>query len=299
MTFDDADHLNIIKPDVSERFKFGAPKHADGFVYGFLFRLLIAVLAVIVPVPIFFVAGLLHGNSQPTSFELVLFGGFIALTILIGEHLRSLVYERTIVRRQQAARRAGRSLDEVVRDLGTARHGGASPIIKRAFDVVLATAALVALAPVLIATTLLVALDSRGSIVDRERRLGINGRLIELFRFRTTRQDGTTTAVGDFVRNSSINELPLLLNVLQGDMSVVGRSLYLIDDFHSRVVTDEASIRGIKPGLITLPSLMGHRLNIPNRIAADMYYINHSSLRLDLKMIVAVPLMILANKHYY
>src|SRR6266481_4128750 len=101
MTYD-ADTTSSFMISESERFKFGAPKHADGFVYGFLFRLLIAVVAVIVPVPVFFVVGLFHGNSQPSSFELALFGGFIALTILIGEHLRSLVYERSIVRRQQA-----------------------------------------------------------------------------------------------------------------------------------------------------------------------------------------------------
>jgi lipopolysaccharide/colanic/teichoic acid biosynthesis glycosyltransferase len=285
MSFSHSDSLPSVLPQ-SDRFKFGSPKYADGFVFGFLFRLLIAVFAVIVPIPIFLVAGFFVGDSNPSSITLAFFGGFIVITILVGEHLRSRVYERTIVHRRKNQLRGKRSLDELKTELGTEGHDTANPNIKRVVDIASATAGLILLAPLIIAVSLLVSLELRGPILDRQERRGLDGRRISILKFRTRRDDGSLTSAAPVLRASSFDKLPQLFNVIWGDISIVGISQYQYEDYDTREVAKQASKRGIKPGIISLALFMPDRLTNPNLIAADLYYVKNRSLWMDFRMML-------------
>src|SRR5262249_37523846 len=113
---------------------------------------------------------------------------------------------------------------------------GWSFVFKRIEDQAIALAALLFLAPLMLAVAAAIKLDSPGPVFFRQRRFGFNDRLIEVWKFRTmrsecadadanaqtTREDPRVTRVGHFLRKSSIDELPQLFNVLRGDMSIVG-----------------------------------------------------------------------------
>jgi lipopolysaccharide/colanic/teichoic acid biosynthesis glycosyltransferase len=167
------------------------------------------------------------------------------------------------------------------------RHG------KRLFDIVVASAALVALAPVLAVTSLLVRVYLGSPILFRQERPGRGGRIFQIRKYRTMTDsrgpDGNlledhlrTPALGRFLRNSSIDELPELWNVLTGQMSLVGprplRCHYL-----SLYSPEQARRHDVTPGITGWAQVSGRNsLNWEERFELDVWYVDNLSLKLDL-----------------
>lgn len=179
---------------------------------------------------------------------------------------------------------------------------------KRAFDFAAAAVALVVLSPLLIAVAILVRLDSPGPSLFRQRRTGFKGRSFRIYKFRTMTQlddgariaqarpaDPRVTRIGHWLRRYSIDELPQLLNVLRGHMSLVGPRphamahdsvFFAVDDGYPRRflarpgITGEAQVAGAR-GRTDTPE------KIQDRLRLDLRYVDNWSLWRDLRIIVA------------
>ena len=188
----------------------------------------------------------------------------------------------------------------------TALHEPASQIIKRVFDIAfsLLVIALVLswLAPLL---ALLIKLESKGPVFFKQSRPGFNEREFFCYKFRSmqinetteqsvTRNDPRVTRIGKFIRKTSIDELPQFLNVLQGEMSVVGPRphLWTQNNLYSSKIKKYMVRLYVKPGITGLAQVRGFRGEITNdedminRIKYDVFYIENWSLLLDLKIII-------------
>jgi Undecaprenyl-phosphate glucose phosphotransferase len=177
---------------------------------------------------------------------------------------------------------------------------------KRVLDVVVASAALVILSPIFALATLLIKLDSSGPVFFRQRRGGFNNRDFQILKFRTMhtledgenvrqahRNDARITRVGAFLRRSSIDELPQLINVLRGEMSIVGPRPHAVSHnaAWAELVEDYALRHHIKPGITGLAQVNGFRGRcdtcelIKMRVHYDLEYINRWSIWLDLQIV--------------
>jgi putative colanic acid biosynthesis UDP-glucose lipid carrier transferase len=184
---------------------------------------------------------------------------------------------------------------------------------KRGFDVIVALVALLFVAPTLIFVAIAIRLESRGPILFRQRRTGYKGEQFVIFKFRTmrvledgaslrhaTRNDARVTRVGAFLRKTSIDELPQLLNVLKGDMSLVGPRPHALahDEFYASQLSNYKQRFQARPGLTGLAQVSGLRGEIEavecmaRRVEADIDYISRWSPSLDLQiMLRTVPLL--------
>jgi exopolysaccharide biosynthesis polyprenyl glycosylphosphotransferase len=175
--------------------------------------------------------------------------------------------------------------------------------LKRAFDAVASAVLLVLLSPLFLVVALAVKLTSRGPVFYRQERMGLDGHVFEMLKFRTMiadaekdtgevwarANDPRCTAVGGFLRRSSIDELPQLLNVLRGDMSLVGprpeRPVF-IAEFRERLPRYHLR-HMVKAGITGWAQVNGWRgrTSLEKRIEHDLYYIEHWSFSLDLKIL--------------
>ena len=177
--------------------------------------------------------------------------------------------------------------------------------LKRTFDIVVAAAALITLAPLLALVALAIKLDSRGPVLFRQTRHGFNNRSIRIFKFRsmTTMEDGPqfrqavkndprVTRVGRLLRRSNIDELPQLLNVLLGEMSIVGPRPHATA--HNKMFEDRigsfARRHNVKPGLTGWAQVNGCRgetdtlAKMQRRVELDLQYIDNWSFSFDLRI---------------
>ena len=190
----------------------------------------------------------------------------------------------------------------------------ATSVAKRSFDIVVATAALLFVAPLLILAALAIWIESGGPVLFRQRRTGLGGEAFVIYKLRTmhvledghalkhaTRGDARITRVGAFLRKSSIDELPQLINVLLGDMSLVGpRPHALGHDIHYAAHVPNYSARfRTRPGLTGLAQVSGLRGEIHDldcmrrRVQADADYVEQWSLALDIQIALrTVPLLL-------
>ncbi len=166
---------------------------------------------------------------------------------------------------------------------------------------------LIFLAPLLAVAALAVRLESNGPVLFRQRRGGARGRPFEILKFRTMtvledgdaithakRGDPRITRVGAILRKTSIDELPQLLNVLRGEMSLVGPRPHALahDRYYSPLVPDYQLRFDVKPGLTGLAQITGHRGDVANvetmanRINADLEYIETWNLRTDCRILL-------------
>ncbi|WP_233849315.1 undecaprenyl-phosphate glucose phosphotransferase [Paraburkholderia sp. HD33-4] len=179
---------------------------------------------------------------------------------------------------------------------------------KRVFDSLFALGALLALSPLMLAIALMVKLTSPGPVLFRQRRKGIDGREFEIFKFRSmkvhkeeagkitqaTRRDPRITAVGAFLRRTSLDELPQFINVLRGEMSVVGPRPHALehDDIYKDLVKGYMHRYRIKPGITGWAQINGYRgetdriEKMMGRVKLDLYYMQHWTFWLDLKIVV-------------
>lgn len=196
-------------------------------------------------------------------------------------------------------------------------------LIKRAFDVVVATAGLIALSPLLIGVALAIKLEDGGPVLFIQRRLGRGNQFFSMFKFRsmrveghdadgahsTARGDDRITRIGAFIRNNSIDELPQLINVLRGEMSIVGPRPHALGSQANKKFFWEVDRmywqrHCLKPGLTGLAQVRGHRgateqeKDLTDRLHSDLEYIAQWSLRRDIA-IVFRTVLVLSHKNAY
>jgi lipopolysaccharide/colanic/teichoic acid biosynthesis glycosyltransferase len=184
-------------------------------------------------------------------------------------------------------------------------------VVKRLFDVAVASLALVVLAPAMIAVAIAIKLTSEGPVFFRQTRIGRGNKVFEVLKFRSmrveasdhagdrsaSRDDERITAVGRFIRKTSIDELPQLINILRGDMSVVGPRPHALGSRAADKLFWEVDGRywhrhAAKPGLTGLAQVRGYRGatlaedDLRNRLQADLEYLEAWSIWRDLKIIV-------------
>jgi putative colanic acid biosysnthesis UDP-glucose lipid carrier transferase len=199
-------------------------------------------------------------------------------------------------------------LGEPMLDLSASPMTGHVRALKSLEDYVVAVAVLILLAPVMIAIAIAVRLSSPGPILYRQQRLGWNGQEILVYKFRSmvvheeagaqvtqaTRSDPRVTAVGAFLRRTSLDELPQFINVLQGRMSVVGPRPHAMAHNHlyKDVVPGYMLRHKVKPGITGWAQIHGLRgetdtvEKMRSRVEYDLHYIENWSIWLDLKIIL-------------
>ena len=172
--------------------------------------------------------------------------------------------------------------------------------MKRTFDVTCALLAVLLLAIPMLIVALLVGLTSCGPILYWSDRVGRNNRIFRMPKFRTMRIDtpavathllGTPdhwlTPVGDFLRKSSLDELPQLWSILSGDMSIVGPRPALFNQDDLVALRTESGVHALTPGLTGWAQINGRdELPIPVKVAFDAHYLANRSFLMDLKIIV-------------
>lgn len=198
-----------------------------------------------------------------------------------------------------------------------------SRIQKRAFDLLISCAALVLFAPLMLLVAVLIKMESPGPIFFRQTRVGTGNRQFEIFKFRsmrlettdghghvsTQRDDPRLTRVGKFIRRTSIDELPQLLNVLRGEMSIVGPRPHalgsLAGDCLFWEVTNAYWIRhALKPGITGLAQIRGFRgatdtaEALERRVKADLEYLTNWSLGSDI-LILLRTMKVLVHQNAY
>ena len=190
--------------------------------------------------------------------------------------------------------------------------------VKRVLDVILSLAALVLLSPVFILIALAIVLDSRGPVFFRQRRTGRHGKIFSIYKFRTMHvlEDGAVvrqaragdrrvTKLGRFLRVTSLDELPQLLNVLAGDMSLVGPRPHAVahDAFYAGCVRNYRLRQLVRPGITGWAQVHGARGATPDisdmqaRIDYDLQYVQHESLWLDLRILARTPIAVLRRRN--
>jgi polysaccharide biosynthesis protein PslA len=196
--------------------------------------------------------------------------------------------------------------------------------VKRATDIVLALLLLASFAPVMLLAALAVRLESPGPILFRQQRIGLGNRGFEMLKFRTmrdhapergrctqtTRHDPRVTRVGAILRHTSLDELPQLLNVLRGEMSMVGPRPHApgtcIDGIPFEMVApDYAARHCVRPGMTGLAQVRGLRGAIDSedrllrRVAADLEYIDRRSASLDTAILMRTALSVLSMRNAF
>jgi exopolysaccharide biosynthesis polyprenyl glycosylphosphotransferase len=197
--------------------------------------------------------------------------------------------------------------------------------MKWLFDRIVGTLALIAAAPVMALVALAIKLDSRGPVFFRQKRYGFNNELIEVYKFRSmraeatdatasklvTRDDPRVTRVGRFIRRTSLDELPQLINVaLKGNLSLVGPRPHAVHAKAENRLYDEAvdgyfARHRVKPGISGWAQINGWRgetdshEKIRRRVEHDLYYIENWSVLFDIYILAMTPFALAKTENAY
>ncbi len=204
-------------------------------------------------------------------------------------------------------------------ELQRAPIGLPAQIAKRALDILVASFAIVALMPVFVMAAAAVKIDSAGPVIFRQRRNGFDRHQFTIFKFRTMRvlEDGAVvrqarrdddriTAVGRFLRRTSIDELPQLFNVLRGEMSLVGPRPHALahDQEFTALIGDYCMRHHVKPGITGWAQIKGCRGetakpgDMQRRVNFDLWYIKNWSLMLDLNILFRTAMDVVHHDAY-
>jgi putative colanic acid biosynthesis UDP-glucose lipid carrier transferase len=197
---------------------------------------------------------------------------------------------------------------------------GVNALIKRLSDLVIATLILLMIAPVLLVIAAAVKLTSPGPVLFKQRRYGLDGREIIVYKFRSmtvcedggeirqaTKNDMRITRLGAFLRKSSLDELPQFINVLQGRMSVVGPRPHAVahNEQYRKLIRGYMVRHKVKPGITGWAQVNGLRgetdtlEKMKGRIEYDLAYLRNWTLRFDLEIILKTVLVVLRDRNAY
>ncbi|MBS5384413.1 MAG: sugar transferase [Acutalibacteraceae bacterium] len=184
--------------------------------------------------------------------------------------------------------------------------------VKRFLDVTASFLGLVLLSPLLLAVSILIKIDSRGPIIFRQKRIGRNGKVFEIYKFRSMcvgaektgsgvysgKGDARVTRIGKILRATSIDELPQLLNILKGEMSFVGpRPPLTYHPWKYEEYTDfQKRMFEVRPGITGWAQVNGRKdVEWHKRIELNVWYVDHMSLLLDIKIMFMTAFKVLTN----
>lgn len=191
-----------------------------------------------------------------------------------------------------------------------------SEVLKRAVDVTVSSLALLFLLPLFLALAIAIKIDSRGPVFFWQTRRGLNGHPFKIIKFRTMsvledgfvieqakRGDARVTRLGRELRRTSIDELPQLLNVIRGEMSLVGPRPHALahDEYYGQLIENYGARQSVKPGITGWAQINGARGETPEvddmrrRVEFDLWYAENWSLGLDLKIIVITAFQVIRN----
>lgn len=197
---------------------------------------------------------------------------------------------------------------------------GVNGMVKRMSDLFLASLILLLAAPVMIAISIAVRLTSAGPVLFKQRRYGVDGQEITVYKFRSMtvcedgaqivqaqRNDARITPLGAFLRKTSLDELPQLINVLQGQMSLVGPRPHAVahNELYRKLIKGYMIRHKVKPGITGWAQVNGYRgetddiEKMRKRIEYDLDYLRSWSLQLDLFIILRTALVVLRQQNAY
>lgn len=193
-------------------------------------------------------------------------------------------------------------------------------LLKRIEDVILSSIILILISPILLIISILIKLTSPGPVIFKQKRYGINGQEIKVYKFRSmttqdngavvkqaTKNDSRITPLGAFLRRTSLDELPQFVNVLQGKMSIVGPRPHAVahNEEYRDLVPKYMQRHLVKPGITGWAQVNGWRgetdtlEKMEKRVEYDLHYINDWSLWLDIKIIILTVFKGFINKNAY
>ncbi len=184
--------------------------------------------------------------------------------------------------------------------------------VKRFLDVTASFLGLVLLSPLLLVVSILIKIDSRGPVIFRQKRIGRNGKVFEIYKFRSMcvgaektgsgvysgKGDARVTRIGKILRATSIDELPQLLNILKGEMSFVGpRPPLTYHPWKYEEYTDfQKRMFEVRPGITGWAQVNGRKdVEWHKRIELNVWYVDHMSLFLDIKIMFMTAFKVLTN----
>jgi len=185
--------------------------------------------------------------------------------------------------------------------------------VTRALDIVLAAVALIVLSPLLAVAAVAIRLESRGAVIYRHRRIGRHGEPFELLKLRTMVQgaenmgaglyiedrDSRITRTGRLLRRFSLDELPNLVNVLLGDLALVGPRPTVSEQVEAYTERQRRRLE-VRPGITGWAQVNGRAsLPWPERIELDIWYVEHRSLALDLRIIARTIKLLVTGRGLY
>jgi lipopolysaccharide/colanic/teichoic acid biosynthesis glycosyltransferase len=186
-------------------------------------------------------------------------------------------------------------------------------VIRRALDIVVSAAGLLVTSPLLALAAVAVRVETPGPVIYRQRRSGLRGREFDVLKLRTMVQgaehigaglavnenDARITRVGAFLRRTSLDELPNLVNVLRGEMALIGPRPTLPVQVAQYTARERGRL-AVKPGITGWAQVNG-RASLPwsERIELDLYYIEHRSLALDAQILWRTVAMVLGGSGLY
>ena len=197
---------------------------------------------------------------------------------------------------------------------------GMDAVLKRTMDVILSSLALLGAAPLMAAIAVAVRVTSRGPVLFRQHRYGLNGEKINVYKFRSmtvcedgavvrqaTREDARITPLGRFLRRTSLDELPQLLNVLQGKMSLVGPRPHAIahNEMYRKLISGYMIRHKVRPGITGWAQVNGLRGEtdtvdkMKSRVRFDIDYLNSWSPWLDLKILLRTVMLVVRDDKAY
>ncbi|WP_211494260.1 MULTISPECIES: sugar transferase [unclassified Fusobacterium] len=185
---------------------------------------------------------------------------------------------------------------------------------KRLIDIVVSFLGLVVLLPLFLVVALFIKIDSKGPVFFKQKRLGKNGKVFEIYKFRSMCEgaenkgskqysfegDPRITRVGKILRNTSIDELPQFINILKGDMSLIGFRPPLT--YHPHKYEDYSNEQKrmfiLRPGVTGWAQVNGRKqIDWPTRIELNIWYVDHISFLLDCKIVIMTVYKVLLNKN--
>lgn len=188
--------------------------------------------------------------------------------------------------------------------------------VKCVLDFILALIGLIVLSPIFLIISILIKLDSKGPVIFKQERLGKNGKVFKMYKFRTmvdnainmgsglkTREgDPRITKVGKFLRNASLDELPQIINILRGEMSIIGPRPpvpyfpYKYEEYNEKQIKRFL----IKPGITGHAQvLVRNSVSWDERIELDVYYVKHFSFYLDCCIFMKTILSVIKKENVY
>lgn len=171
--------------------------------------------------------------------------------------------------------------------------------LKRVIDIIISILGIILLSPIFLITSILIKLESEGPVIFKQLRAGKNSKPFYIYKFRSMKANAPTlstnefedanlfiTKIGRFIRKTSIDELPQLINILKGDMSIVGPRPVILDEKELISLRQEYNVDNILPGITGLAQING-RDSIGNeeKVKLDYEYLQNRSLNLDIKIV--------------